>query len=276
MTRFFFLLSLLCTLIACGEKNETASINEENNRGVVELAKIASLNGEVLSDEWGIASKSKLNDPTFDFVFFTRKISESEFDKIMKKLEAFYKGVRFEVWIEDQNKHLFSLFEKRGYQHAATFPGLSMRLNRDFGAYPPTDITIKHVTNEEDIKDWAFITSTVQKLPYDALLSFCKTTLQKAPHVRFYLAYYQGKPVSSRMMIVFNRTVTGYFSSTLQEYRGKGVASHLLSHALNELKKEGVQLFTIQALSGPIVWKKFGMKEHGNTYFSFIPAPKKP
>ena len=275
MLRSLLILPVLLFLSACGEKNETTSIHQENNRGIVELAKITSLQGEVLSEEWGIASKSKLDNPAFDFAFFTRKVSAEEFDKIMKKLENFYKKTPFQVWIDSTNNHLFSTFEKRGYLHKSTFPGLYMKLNRDFATYAPTDVDIQHVKTEQSIGDWALVTSAVHKLPYEELVSFCKTTLQKAPHVRFYVAYFQGKPVSSRMMIIFNRTSTGYFSSTLPEYRSKGVASHLLSYSLNELKKEGINLFTVQALAGPVVWKKFGMKEQGSSYFSFSSPPKK-
>lgn len=274
MHYFLILVSFMCLLSSCSKKDDDESTREANKRGVVEFTKIAALDGEVLTDEWGIASKSPVRHRSFCRVFFTRKILESEFDKIMQKVENFYKKVPFEIWIEDTNKNLIPLLEKRTYTRDVTFPGLSMRLFKDFGHYVPSDIELKQVFDEAGAKDWALVTAEVHKIPYEDLVKFCIMVLKKAPHVRFYLAYHEGKPVSSRMMIVFNRTVTGYFSSTLDKYRERGVASHLLSYTLGKLKKDGVQLFTLQALSTPVVWKKFGLRENGSEYIAFLsPEP---
>lgn len=267
--KFAYLTLFVLFAAACSNKVDQESLKEENNRAIIEFAKVIGASEKVLSDDWGIAAKSKLKHQNSDFAFISRKVEADELTKILKKIEGFYQKQPFILWIEDINKDLVPLLEKAGYKQALSFPGLHLRLNREFGSLTPADISIKKVNSEDTLKDWAYITSTVQQLPYETLLQFIKDTLQKAPHVSFYVAYYQNKPVSSRMMIVFNKTVTGYLSSTLPDHRGRGVASYLLSYALNELKKDGIQLFVIQALPGPIVWKKFGLKENGNNFLGF-------
>ena len=262
-------------LTSCSDPFNHESIQEENDRGIIEFAKVVGASHKVLTEDWGIAAKSKINHPSLNLAFISRKVTPPEFEKILKKVENFFQSQAFTFWIEEKNKDLVPSFEKAGYHHISSFPGLYLRLNREFGGLTPAHISIRQVDSEETMRDWAFVTSTVQQLPYEPLLSFCQETLQKAPHVSFYVAYHQQKPVSSRMMIIFNKTVTGYLSSTLQDYRSRGVASYLLSSVLTGLKKEGIQYFVIQALSNPVVWKKFGLKESGQVYMGFTKAPKK-
>gem|GEM_PF-3657857 len=258
-------------LVACSQDSNEQKIAEENNRGIIEFAKVIALDGgNILSEDWGIAVKTKMGHPSLNFAFVARPVDEEDLGPLLKKIHNFYQATRFEFWIDGQNMHLASKLTELGYTRVATFPGLAMPLNRQFSGFKPQGVVFTRVTTEEQAKDWVFITSQVHRFDTDKLLTLVQTIRQKAPYVSFYLAYHDGKPVSSRMMIIYNKTVTGYFSSTLPDYRGRGVASNLLSYSLTEAKEKGVNLFAVQAISGPIVWKRYGMKEYGAHYYCYV------
>ncbi len=181
-------------------------------------------------------------------------------------METFYGKRYFELWIDNKNNSSQRSLEALGYEKLADFPGRATILDKNFHNISEDGVSIKHVTDIATAKDWALVTAKVHNLNEQNLTKFCESAMGKSG-VSFYVGYYQGLPVSTRMMIVYEKTVTGYFSATLPEFRRKGIASSVLRFSLNEMRKNGINLYVNQAVSGgSILWKKIGMREYGNIY----------
>lgn len=244
-------------------------IDQKNKEGIFEFAKLASVDGQLLTEHWGFAAKAVYKNHGFDFVFISKQVSEEELDDILKKVEGFYDGP-FELWIdENTNKDIDNILKKRGYDKRSSFEGDVMPIDRNISDVLPFDVRVEEITtnNAEQISDWATITATVHKVDKTQLEKLCKAALQKLPSCHFYVAYYQDKPVASNLLIVYEDMVTAYFESTLPEYKTRGIASILLKRVLKKLGHEKVRILVSQNLIGDSNrWKKVGIKPYGNTY----------
>ncbi|MBX9977402.1 MAG: GNAT family N-acetyltransferase [Alphaproteobacteria bacterium] len=251
---------------------DARTINLENNRGVVELAKLtASGGGQLIEEDWGVMTKAnpKYTNVGFDFIFITKKVNDKKVKEIISKSQKFYKKTFFEVWIDKENKEHCKTFEDAGFERRGDFPAKFLLLDKDFDDFSQSDVVFKKVKTDKELVDWATVTALVYALDKERLLQFGKMAVIQ-PNVVLYIAYHENVPVSTRIMLAYGKTVTGYFSATLPHYRRRGIASALLRRSLNDARKNGATLFVNQAApNSAIVWQKMGMHDYDNAYICY-------
>jgi ribosomal protein S18 acetylase RimI-like enzyme len=193
--------------------------------------------------------------------------------EIITKSQKFYKKAFFEVWIDRENKEHCKLFEDAGFERRGDFPAKFLMLDTNFDDVAQSDVIMKKVKTDKELNDWADVTAIVYTLDKGRLLQFGKMAMTQ-PHVVLYIAYHDNIPVSTRMLLAYGKTVTGYFSATLPNYRRRGIASALLRCSLNDARKNGAILFVNQAApNSAIVWQKMGMKDYDNAYICYAKKP---
>lgn len=86
--------------------------------------------------------------------------------------------------------------------------------------------------------------------------------IYRQSNTRFYLALYDGIPVSACMTISEQDIATLEMVATLREYRKRGIATALIQKALCDLKDTTVKVVTLRAeVDGIGVYEKIGFRE---------------
>ncbi|MBZ0201802.1 MAG: GNAT family N-acetyltransferase [Ignavibacteria bacterium] len=62
----------------------------------------------------------------------------------------------------------------------------------------------------------------------------------------FYTAYEHGKPVGVCLRIIHDNCAGIYAVATLPEFRKKGISTAVMSHALKEARKTGIDTITLK------------------------------
>ncbi len=251
-------------------ENSSNSSSSDENMCVLSFGKLCGTGGKTLEKEWGVAAVApeKHQNPGFHFSFISAPVNQAKLEDILKTLNAFYGNQPFELWIDESNKAHIESIQKGGYSLSGIYPSRFLDLDKKFSEIASKDIELKHIVDEKDLKDWVAVVASSKGLNGKNLENFVKNIFNN-PNVFFYVAYYQGKPIASRLMIVYGKIVSGYFSITLPAYRQKGIGSLLLRFSLNQMIDKGVKKYTILAIPhGSNVWRKMGIKQ-GREYICF-------
>ena len=121
-------------------------------------------------------------------------------------------------------------------------------------------LEIKTVNNDRMLNQWANTVSLVFKIKID--LELLKYLLIKKES-RFYLGFYNGKPVSTLLLYLSSGVAGLHAVSTLPDYRNKGFGLAISGVALKEAYKLGYKIGVLQASElGEKVYRKFGFKKY--------------
>ncbi|MFX0010132.1 MAG: GNAT family N-acetyltransferase [Candidatus Hermodarchaeota archaeon] len=125
-------------------------------------------------------------------------------------------------------------------------------------------INIIRITNELLLREWIKIVSKVFDIRIDELLI---RYLFHEPETIFFLAAYQGHYVGALLLFISSNTAGLHAVSSLEEYRGKGIALEMSKAALLYAYKKGYQKAVLQASPmGYHVYKKLGFKKYCDIY----------
>ena len=247
-------------------------IQEENRKGVVELARVCSLgNGVFVQQDWGCMTRTAPENSNvgFNFIFIDKAVSEQNLIEILSQARPFYNETLYEIWMDSNNVQHQSFIEGQGYKYEGHYPSMYLHVAKPFDQGAPAGVSCLNVSSEDDLFQWVQITAKVYNLDEQRLFGLAKEMV-KDHAVSLYLALCEGVPAATRMMLRYETTSTGYFSATLPDYRRKGIASALMKYSLHEAHAEKADLFVNQASpNGAIVWDKFGMHGDGNVFICF-------
>lgn len=83
------------------------------------------------------------------------------------------------------------------------------------------------------------------------------------PKCKFYLAFFNGEPVATSMLLLSNKVASIDMVATLKEYRGKGIGTIMTLIPLLYACNNGYKIGVLQASeSGEPVYRKIGFKEY--------------
>ena len=208
-----------------------------------------------------------IRDDTFNMVIkacFTKENANQKIDEVIAFFEK--KHLPFSWWIgpddspADLKKRLIlKNFQPKEYDYGMYF---------DLENYIPlkTDIiTIKQVSEARELKEFCDIHEKTYINPeaYDIIFSKIPASLyqDKSPF-RFYIGYFEGKPVTTGVLVFHANVVGIYFILTLKEDRMKGYATAMMNRLLTIAKEEGQQTAILQASEqGKKVYGKMGFRE---------------
>lgn len=133
-----------------------------------------------------------------------------------------------------------------------------------------SEVEFREVT-AENIDEVYVLEETSFKMPWTK-----KSLLEGAirPDTIYLAAFYKNRPIAyiGAWLIAGDAEITNV--ATLEEFRGKGVASVLMAEVLKRSKEKGMERVTLEVrpsnLPAIALYKKFGMEENGRrkNYYS--------
>jgi len=177
------------------------------------------------------------------------------------------------VWVckENLTENVKAAIDRLTLKQQNLEPGMVLNL----GNYKPIQNTSHEnavIGNDMKlIQDYAEVVAKNWTPPdLNVLEYYSKTTstILNSNAVKYSIYYQENKPVSVIELFISNdKTVGLYGLATLENYRGKGIGTALLTFALNKCKELGFSNVILQASEdGFGIYKKLGFKIHTEYY----------
>jgi len=142
------------------------------------------------------------------------------------------------------------------YQQAGMVLNLQDLTKLDFKS---VESEMKIVNNLPMLQEWSKIVSLVFNLKVD--LDLLKYLLHER-EARFYLGYYNGKPVTTLLLYLSSGVAGLHAVSTLPKFRNKGLGLIISGRALKDALTMGYKVGVLQASKiGERVYRKLGFKK---------------
>ncbi len=157
--------------------------------------------------------------------------------------------------------NLGMILEKNGFLNVYQQAGMAVDL-KDLKKkiIDEKDLVVEIVENEESLKHWITVVSSVFGIKIDSeLIKF----LFLEPEVKFYIGNFKGKAVLSLLLYLSSGVAGLHAVSTLQDYRNRGFGITISKIALIDALKMGYKVGVLQASSlGERVYRKLGFKKY--------------
>lgn len=157
--------------------------------------------------------------------------------------------------------NLGNMLENFNFSNVYHQAGMALDLkNLKYNNLESIKLEIITVNNEKMLKQWNNIVSSVFKIKIDLDLLNYLLSEEKS---RFYLGFYNGKPVSTLLLYLSSGVAGLHAVSTLPEYRNKGFGLTISGVALKDSYKMGYKIGVLQASElGENVYRNLGFKKY--------------
>lgn len=156
------------------------------------------------------------------------------------------------------------LLSKHGFGFSTDTPGMAADLQL---LQEPTEtvdgLEVRVVADEEALRAWAHVFTLGYGLPADWEPAIFELGLQLGLGfpIRNYLAYWNGKPVSTSCLFLGAGVAGIYSVSTLPEARGKGIGAAVTLRPLQNALEMGYQIGVLQSSEmGFNIYRKLGFR----------------
>jgi len=157
--------------------------------------------------------------------------------------------------------NLGMILEKNGFLNVYQQAGMAVDL-KDLKKkiIDEKDLVVEIVDNEESLKHWIKVVSSVFGIKIDSeLIKF----LFLESEVKFYIGNFKGKVVLSLILYLSSGVAGLHAVSTLQDYRNRGFGLTISKVALIDALKMGYKVGVLQASSlGERVYRKLGFRKY--------------
>jgi GNAT superfamily N-acetyltransferase len=179
------------------------------------------------------------------------------------------KKVPLHWWIGHDTRpaDLGERLKAHGFIHSGDSAGMAIDLlgmNEDVPRLPA--LTIEPVKDIETLKIWVHITAVGFGIPVTvepALLKWFATCIELKLPMKYYLGRWDGKPVSTSMLLMAAGVAGIYFVATVPEARRQGIGFAVTQQPLLEAREMGYRVGILQASKmGYPVYESLGFKEY--------------
>jgi GNAT superfamily N-acetyltransferase len=142
--------------------------------------------------------------------------------------------------------NLAQLLHAEGFKLLMRCKCLMKDLSEPIQSAPFSDVEIKRVTTKEQMQDYVEIVSTCfgyDKATKEAYLSkLIERDLPSNPMVEEYIAYYQGEPVCTALILIIDAETTSFYDfATLPHARNKGIGTSMMLFQLKRSQELGAK-----------------------------------
>jgi ribosomal protein S18 acetylase RimI-like enzyme len=221
---------------------------------------------------------SGLPTDTFNIIYVTDHTQLQEQD-VYEAVE-YYTSRQFPfcLWINQENltTRVQSLLQQAGLHEDASEPGMILDLP-GFEHFPRTGDTRK-ISDRSALHGFAQVVSLNWEPPDENVLRFyervASTLLEGETQIEYYGSYVEGQLVSVLEMFPDTANNVGIYSvCTLAAFRGRGLATDLMKHALQQFRSAGYSTATLQASDdGVNIYRKLGFVE-ATRFFEYKSHP---
>ncbi|OGP90972.1 MAG: hypothetical protein A2031_04410 [Deltaproteobacteria bacterium RBG_19FT_COMBO_43_11] len=228
------------------------------NSSLIQAGSIWAMNtGVSISDFNWVWNEKPLTNDSANFI--------ADIKEIYKKL-----NLRFWWWVypRGQSPKTISMLQDAGLRLIEKVPCMAADLtNLAIEEKIPNNIQISPVKDKKDLLIWedisfrGFEMHQRARAQYGAFVSFFDLGNQSLQ--KFFLAYWDGKPVATSLLFTHNNTAGIYYVSTLPDYRNKGLGLLITQAAMQAAKESGFKNVILQASPlGAKVYIRAGFKEY--------------
>lgn len=235
---------------------------EDNISSIFDLITILGTlpNHKLIFLKYGIAL---LSDFYFgNFVFLPDKIPCDDYNNVYKTLSDFYSNQKYQIYCTTENSDFLNWLSQISNKSISYEPAMAYDLNNYIPSEPKYYIEL---ATRSDAKDLAkFMTKDRPDLNRDRIEIYLEHLLDNKK-ISFYYAKHDGIIVGSRMIHhVTPNKIQGNCNLVDKNYRRYGIATALLTKALNDAKEKDVKLFVNQTTpDGYNFCTRFGCQQVG-------------
>lgn len=156
--------------------------------------------------------------------------------------------------------------ESQGMQMAFSMPGMAIDLDDWTSPESDSDVQVEWIENGANLESWLELCFDVFDIPHEAKSLF-QTLHRSVPispgdKIGYVVGLLDGKPVSTTSYFLGDGVVGIYCVATLEEARGKGIASALVSACLSAGRDRGYHVGILQSSSkGFNAYRRLGFEE---------------
>ena len=180
------------------------------------------------------------------------------------------KGLPFWFWVFPSAKTASTLdiLKAAGLSLVTSTPCMLIDLELISEKAPEaTAINVRRIENKKDLELWRDVSFAGFDFPQETFAQYDRFTESfslhaECPH-RLFLAFAEGRPVATSILLLTENTAGIYFVSTLAEYRNKGIGLEQTQATLHYAKTAGARFATLQSSpDGLHVYERAGFKEY--------------
>lgn len=202
--------------------------------------------------------------------FCNRVLINDDFSsRDLRKINDFYGQLPFTLWIPDLCTHALALVRAHNLNHVATYPLMSLAHDRLDPNPVQVNLEIKELSADNDnLSTWVSVVARAYKInegefkKYIDYLQACP----KASEMKFYLGFYDHKPIAASMLIRRGSLADLHWVGVLPDYRHQGFGEAITHFPLQEATLDHTILYA--SLMGEPIYRKMGFKTiaHASIY----------
>jgi GNAT superfamily N-acetyltransferase len=187
----------------------------------------------------------------------TSQIAKDEIESIL----SYYDAIPFRWFVDETDKIQNQLLEKVGFKIDTLYPAMIIELSILKPAQYEQNVEVKEI-NKDEIALWISIVAKSYNLDNFKEIEFAKFInyiIENADDVKFYIGYFEGKPIASSMTIMHAKVIGVHWVGTLPEFRGKGIGFAVSHKPLVDALKNGfTQAILLASEMGKPVYERIG------------------
>ena len=200
---------------------------------------------------------------------------ESAVEERLKQFTAYHVSIAWLVGPSTQPASLGTCLQQQGWMRDDA-PGMAVDL-QSLDASPsfPSQLTITHVSDAEQLKIWLRVMTTGSEIPEEGLHLLLDVVTQRGmqedPIIHYYLGMLDDRPVATSLLYVGGGVAGIYDVATLPEVRRQGIGGALTVAPLLHARTLGYRIGVLQASSmGLNLYRRLGFREYCTfqAYFS--------
>ena len=203
---------------------------------------------------------------TFNIIHITNGVQLKEAE-LAEALEHYrQKNFSYCIWISDENltEHTFALLRLAGVTHQHSERGMVLELASYRPAVNELHHSIREIKETQEFKDYASVIAANWNPPDQHVVSYFSSggqhLLNKSNNITSLAFYENRRPISVLEMFPSDHETTGIYGlATLENVRGRGIGSAMMTYALNRAKWMGYKYVVLQASEdGFRIYEKLG------------------
>jgi len=199
-------------------------------------------------------------------IFYSNFDDNEITDQISQVITGIKSGELPDEWLvgpKSRPLNLYDYLENNNFKKKYDMAGMAINLAKlETIISMPDGINIVTVDNVSMIKSWADVVSKGlwNGNTFEACLF---KDLIHDPKCKFYLAFLNGEPVATSMLLLSNKIASIDMVATLKEHRGMGIGTAMTLMPLLYARDNGYKIGVLQASqAGEPIYRKIGFEEY--------------
>jgi hypothetical protein len=179
-------------------------------------------------------------------------------------MKTYLEGHPHSIWTRKGDPALAQSLLTNGFTFMESFALMSANLSSIAPSYIKEGIEVKELTDLQEILTiWAPIVEQAFETPHKELNTFLLYLQQApiAPNIRYFVAYLNGVPAATNMLIVHENFVAMDWVGTIPTLRGRGLGSVISCNPLHIIKQSGAkEVLLLACHDAQPIYQKIGFK----------------